>query len=81
MIAQNLATKIEGIHFNALRAFADRVGVKTTTEAIRRTIELLPEYTALSQIALRETHPSMEDLKHTEKTEINQEKNGESANV
>jgi len=48
MIAQVTTTRFEGAHHAALVAFSERVGAKTTPETLRRMIELLPEYAALT---------------------------------
>lgn len=60
MIAQNISMKLEGRHYEAFRAFALRSGAKTTTENIKRIIEILPEFKSLLNIH-ENANPSVEN--------------------
>ena len=50
MITGHIVADVEGTHFTALQAFAARLGIRTTPEAIRRVIEITPEFQALVSI-------------------------------
>lgn len=47
MIKQQISTLLPAKHFAAFTAFADRLKISTTPEAIRRAIETLAEYKAI----------------------------------
>ena len=61
--------KLEGRHYEAFRAFALRSGAKTTTENIKRLIEILPEFKSLLNIH-ENANPSVENSEKTTPKEV-----------
>lgn len=58
MITNNIQTTLTGLHGLSFKSFAHRVGAITTTETIKRLIEILPEFQNL--LAIREnSNPSV----------------------
>lgn len=59
MISCNINMKLPDAHLEALKGFADRCHAVTTTDAIKRLIETLPEYNSSTDLR-DDTNPSLQ---------------------
>lgn len=57
MIKRKITMELNGLHYGAFRAFANRAGTKTTQDVVLRLIECLPEY----QVLFRANAPTFDD--------------------